>query len=168
MAHKRDLAVLFAALVLGMLGFGIIIPIMPFYIERYSGGGLEMGLLVSIFSFMQLLFSPIWGSLSDRVGRKPLIILGALGNAVSLIWTAFAGSYAILFAARVLMGTLSSATLPSALAYISDSTEERDRGAGMALWGAAFGLGMMLGPGIGGTLSGISFQAAFFFRSGGS
>ena len=168
MSNKRNLGIMFATLVIVMLGFGIIIPILPFYIEQYGGGGIEMGMLLAIFSLMQLIFSPIWGSLSDRVGRKPMMMVGAAGNAIGMIWMAYADRYAVLFGARMLMGILTSATLPSVLAYISDSTDEKVRGGAMGLWGAAFGLGMMLGPGIGGSLSTISLQAPFFFAAAAS
>ncbi len=168
MTHRRNLAILFATLVVVMLGFGIIIPIMPFYVELFGGGGKEMGLLMTSFSLMQFIFSPIWGSLSDRFGRKPFLLIGALGNAISLAWLAFANSYWILLAARLLMGTLSSATLPTAMAYISDSTDEHNRGGGMGIFGAAFGMGMILGPGIGGLMSRISFGAPFLLASAAS
>src|SRR3990172_3354661 len=168
MTQKRNLAILFATLVVVMLGFGIIIPIMPFYVEQFGGGGVEMGLLMTVFSLMQFVFSPIWGSLSDRVGRKPVMLIGALGNALSMGWMAFAADYWTLFAARLLMGTLSSATLPTAMAYISDSTDEESRGGGMGIFGAAFGMGMVLGPGIGGVMTRLSLGAPFFFASGAS
>jgi DHA1 family multidrug resistance protein-like MFS transporter len=165
MVQKRSLAILFAMLVVVMLGFGIIIPIMPFYVERFGGGGLEMGLLMTSFSLMQFIFSPIWGSLSDRFGRKPILLVGAFGNAISMGWMVFAGSYGLLLAARMLMGVLSSATLPTAMAYISDSTDEKNRAGGMGLFGAAFGIGMVLGPGVGGLMSGISLEAPFVMAS---
>lgn len=166
--QKRNLTILFATLVVVMLGFGIIIPIMPFYVERFGGGGMEMGLLMTSFSLMQFIFSPIWGSLSDRFGRKPILLVGALGNALSMGWMAYASNYGLLLAARVLMGILSSATLPSAMAYISESTDEKGRGGGMGLIGAAFGMGMVLGPGFGGLMTAISFEAPFFFASAAS
>jgi DHA1 family multidrug resistance protein-like MFS transporter len=168
MNQKRNLVLLFVMLVVVMLGFGIIIPIIPFYVEKFGGGGLEMGLLMAVFSFMQFIFSPIWGSLSDRIGRKPVLIIGALGNALSMGWMGFADNYWILFAARMLAGILSSATLPTAMAYITDSTDEKSRGGGMGIVGAAFGVGMVLGPGIGGTMSTISLAAPFFFASAAS
>jgi DHA1 family multidrug resistance protein-like MFS transporter len=166
MTNRRNLAILFLTLVVVMLGFGIIIPILPFYVEAFGGGGFEMGMLMSIFSLMQLVFSPLWGALSDRVGRKPLLMVGTMGTAIGMVGLAYAPAYAGLFAARMFMGIVGSATLPSGLAYISDSTDERDRGGGMGMWGAAFGLGMMLGPGIGGALSAISLQAPFLFAAG--
>lgn len=168
MFTNRNLAILFFNLVVSMLGFGIIIPLLPFYVEKFGGGGLEMGLLMAIFSTMQFIFSPIWGSLSDRIGRKPVLILGALGNALSLGLMGFATNYWILFAARGLSGVLSSATMPTAMAFISDNTDEARRGGGMGLVGAAFGVGMVLGPGIGGLMSSISLRAPFFFAAGSS
>jgi DHA1 family multidrug resistance protein-like MFS transporter len=168
MFKNRNLAILFFNLVVVMLGFGIIIPIIPFYVERFGGGGLEMGMLMSIFSFMQFIFSPIWGSLSDRIGRKPVLMIGAFGNALSMALMGLAGDYWTIFAARALGGIISSATLPTAMAYISDSTDERSRGGGMGIVGAAFGVGMVLGPGIGGTMAGVSLPAPFFFAGGAS
>jgi len=168
MFNNRNLAILFFNLVVSMLGFGIIIPLLPFYVEKFGGGGLEMGLLMTIFSTMQFLFSPVWGNLSDRIGRKPVLLLGAFGNALSLGLMGFATNYWILFAARGLAGILSSATMPTAMAFISDNTNEAQRGSGMGLVGAAFGVGMVLGPGIGGLMSHISLQAPFFFAAGSS
>jgi len=168
MFHNRNLIILFINLVVAMLGFGIMIPILPFYVEKFGGGGAEMGMLMTIFSAMQFLFSPMWGSLSDRIGRKPILLIGALGNALSLGWMGFASNYGTLLAARALAGMLSSATMPTAMAFISDSTDEKSRGGGMGIVGAAFGVGMTLGPGIGGGMSHISLQAPFFFAAGSS
>ncbi|RJP49612.1 MAG: MFS transporter [Anaerolineaceae bacterium] len=166
MFKNKNLAILFFSLVVSMLGFGIIIPILPFYVDEFGGGGLEMGMLMTIFSTVQFVFSPIWGSLSDRIGRKPVLILGALGNALSMTLMGFATNYWILFSARALAGVLSSATMPAAMAFISDSTDEKQRGGGMGVVGAAFGVGMTLGPGIGGVMADISLQAPFFFAAG--
>ena len=168
MFKNRNLAILFTTLVVVMLGFGIIIPIIPFYVERFGGGGVEMGMLMAVFSLMQFIFSPIWGSLSDRIGRKPVLLIGAFGNALSMALMGFAHEYWLLFLARALAGVLSSATMPAAMAFISDSTDEKSRGGGMGIVGAAFGVGMVLGPGIGGTMAEISLQAPFFFAAGAS
>ncbi len=168
MFKNRNLAILFVTLVVMMLGFGIIIPIIPFYVERFGGGGVEMGMLMAVFSLMQFVFSPIWGSLSDRIGRKRVLLIGAFGNALSMALMGFAHEYWLLFTARALSGVLSSATLPAAMAFISDSTDEKSRGGGMGIVGAAFGTGMVLGPGIGGTMSKISLEAPFFFAAGAS
>ena len=165
MFNKRNLAILFVTLVIMMMGFGIIIPILPDLVVKYGGTGVEMGGLMAIFSAMQFLFSPMWGGLSDRFGRKPILMLGVLGNGISMLALGLSTELWMLFAARGLAGVLSSATLPTAMAYISDSTDEKSRGGGMGVIGAAMGLGMVLGPGAGGLLSGISLQAPFYFAA---
>ena len=165
MFNKRNLAILFVTLVIMMMGFGIIIPILPDLVVKYGGTGVEMGGLMAIFSAMQFLFSPMWGGLSDRFGRKPILMLGVLGNAISMLALGLSTELWMLFAARGLAGVLSSATLPTAMAYISDSTDEKSRGGGMGVIGAAMGLGMVLGPGAGGLLSAISLQAPFYFAA---
>ena len=165
MQNKRNLVILFITLVIMMMGFGIIIPILPDLVVKFGGSGVAMGILMAIFSLMQFLFSPMWGSLSDRFGRKPILMLGVFGNAISMLALGLSTQLWMLFAARGLAGILSSATLPTAMAYISDSTDEKSRGGGMGVIGAAMGLGMILGPGAGGMLSGISLQAPFYFAA---
>jgi DHA1 family multidrug resistance protein-like MFS transporter len=162
---NRSLQILSFTLVVVMLGFGIIIPILPFYVERYGGGGVAMGSLMSAFSVAQFIFAPIWGDLSDRYGRKPILMIGMLGNAVSHVLFALSTELWMLTASRALDGILSSATLPTAMAFISDSTSEKDRGGGMGIVGAAFGVGMVLGPGIGGIMAGMSLQAPFYLAA---
>ena len=166
MQNKRNLVIFFVTLVIMMMGFGIIIPILPDLVVTFGGTGLEMGGLMAIFSAMQFLFSPMWGGLSDRFGRKPILMLGVFGNAISMLALGLSTQLWMLFAARGLAGILSSATLPTAMAYISDSTDEKNRGGGMGVIGAAMGLGMVLGPGAGGLLSAISLQAPFYFAAG--
>jgi DHA1 family multidrug resistance protein-like MFS transporter len=166
MKFNRNLVILFATLVIMMIGFGIIIPILPFYVEMLGGSGVAMGMLMAIFSLMQFLFSPIWGSLSDRFGRKPILLLGVFGNAITMILLGISTSIPMLIAMRGLAGVLSSATLPTAYAFISDSTDEKNRGGGMGVVGAAMGLGMVLGPSIGGIFSTISIEAPFYFAGG--
>jgi len=166
MNNKRNLVILFITLVIMMMGFGIIIPILPDLVVKYGGSGMAMGILMAIFSAMQFLFSPMWGSLSDRFGRKPILMLGVFGNAISMLALGLSTQLWMLFAARGLAGILSSATLPTAMAYISDSTDEKSRGGGMGVIGAAMGLGMILGPGAGGMLSAISLHAPFYFAAG--
>jgi MFS transporter, DHA1 family, multidrug resistance protein len=161
-SNRGNLLTLFFVMVVAMLGFGMVIPILPFYIEHMGAGGLELGLLMAIFSIMQLIFAPVWGSISDRVGRKPVLMIGVLGNGLSLVLFGLSTELWMLFAARALSGVLSSATLPTAMAYIGDSTGERDRGGRMGLVGAAMGLGMVLGPGMGGWLAGFSLALPFF------
>ena len=124
-----------------------------------------MGGLMAVYSFMQFIFSPLWGDLSDRYGRKPLLIMGTLGNGLTMIGFGLSSSLGMLFIFRLLGGILSSATLPTAMAFIGDSTPEQDRGSGMGIVGAAMGVGMVLGPGIGGMLGGRAIQEPFFLSA---
>jgi len=164
--NRRNLAILFFTLVVVMMGFGMVIPILPFYIESFGASGKGLGLLMAIFSIMQFIFSPIWGGYSDRFGRKPMLIIGALGNAISLVLFGLSTELWMIYAARALGGMLSAATLPTAMAYISDTTESKNRGGGMGVIGAAMGMGLVLGPGLGGLLAGESLSTPFFVASG--
>ncbi|UCD98562.1 MAG: MFS transporter [Chloroflexota bacterium] len=163
--NRRNLAILFFTMVVVMMGFGMIIPILPFYIIEFGAGGSAMGLLMATYAIMQLIFSPIWGSVSDRIGRKPVLLIGVFGNALAQLLFGFSTELWMLIAARVLAGILSSATLPTAMAYIGDSTSERDRGGGMGIIGASMGVGMVLGPGIAGWMATYSLSAPFFLAA---
>jgi DHA1 family multidrug resistance protein-like MFS transporter len=169
--YRKNIYILAFTLVVVMLGFGLVIPIMPFYIENLEAGGTELGLLVASYAVMRLIFGPIWGSISDRIGRKPVLMIGMLGYAITMFWFGLATQLWMLFVARSLSGILSSATSPTTMAYISDSTTEQDRGRGMGILGAAVGLGTVIGPGLGGWLAGDTLtQAALstpFFIAGG-
>ena len=160
--NKRNIWLLFFMMVVIMMGFGIVIPIMPFYIELFDAQGTELGLLMATYAVMQFIFAPIWGNLSDRYGRKPILLIGIFGNGVAMVLFGLSTQLWMLFASRALAGLLSSATLPTAMAYISDSTKEEDRGGGMGMIGAAMGLGMVIGPGLGGTLAEQSLSVPFF------
>ena len=153
-ASNRNVIILSLALIVVSLGFGMVIPIFPFYIEHFGGGGKELGLLVAVAALTELIFGPVWGSLSDRVGRKPILMLGMLGYGVSSLLFGLATELWMLYAARALSGVLSAATASTAMAYIGDSTSDEDRGGGMGTLGAAAGLGVVFGPGIGGGLAG--------------
>ena len=165
-ASKRNLYILTFVLFVVMLGYGIVIPILPFYIESMGAGGMELGLLVASYAVMRLIFGPIWGGLSDRVGRKPILLIGILGYAVAMVWFGLANTLWMLFAARILSGVLSSATAPTTMAFIGDSTPEDERGGGMGLLGAAGGIGTIVGPALGGFLAGDSLSTPFFIAAG--
>ena len=165
MFNRNTLILLFTMIVM-MIGFGIIIPIMPFFIELFGATGKDLGLLMAIFSVMQLIFSPFWGTFSDRVGRKPVLAIGVIGFGLANLFFALATELWMLYAARALAGVLSAATFPTAMAYISDSTSEENRSGGMGIIGAAMGIGMVLGPGIGGLLGGTSLSLPFFVAAG--
>lgn len=149
-----------------MMGFGMVIPIMPFYIKSFNASGRDLGLLMSTYAVMQFLFSPLWGGLSDRYGRKPILVIGILGFAVSQLFFGLSTRLWMLFASRLLAGLLSSATFPTAMAFISDSTPSEERSKGMGLIGAAMGVGMVLGPGVAGLLGNYSLATPFFVAAG--
>jgi len=165
-SSKRNLYILTFVLFVVMLGYGIVIPILPFYVEDMGAGGMELGLLVASYAVMRLICGPVWGSLSDRVGRKPILIIGILGYAITMLWFGLATELWMLFAARILSGILSSATAPTSMAYIGDSTPEQERGGGMGLLGAAGGVGTILGPALGGLLGGEALSLPFFIAAG--
>ena len=162
----RNLWILAFTLVVVMLGYGMVIPIIPFYAEQMGAGGRELGLLVASYALMRLVCGPAWGAVSDRWGRKPVLMIGVLGYAVTMFFFGLATELWMLFAARVLSGILSSATGPTTLAYIADSTSEEQRSSGMGLLGAAVGVGTILGPALGGLLSGRSLAVPFFIAAG--
>lgn len=163
-ANKRNLVILFLVLVVVMMGFGIVIPLLPFLVAALNGGGREVGLMMAIFGLAQLFFSPVWGGLSDRFGRKPVLMIGVLGFALSQLLFGLSTELWMLYGSRALAGTLSSAAIPTTMAYISDSTSEEDRGAGMGILGAAMGLGIVIGPGLGGILGRSNLSLPFRSR----
>ena len=167
-SNRKQIAILSFTLIVVMLGYGIVIPLFPFYIEKMGASSSHLGLLISTSAFLELLFGPIWGSVSDRVGRKPILLLGLLGYSLSSLLFGLSTELWMLFASRALSGVLSSATSSTALAYISDSTSERDRGGGMGMLGAAIGLGLILGPAAGGWMGGRSLALPFFVAAGSS
>ena len=158
------LVIIFVTVFIDLLGFGIIIPLLPFYAEAFGASALLVGLLATSFSLMQFIFAPIWGRLSDRWGRRPIILAGLIGSAVSYLAFGLADSLAMLFAARILAG-IAGANIPTAQAFIADSTTPENRARGMGLIGAAFGLGFIFGPAIGGFLSGWGYQAPAYFAA---
>ena len=164
--NRRKFAILSFALIVVMLGFGMVIPIFPFYIEDLGAGGSELGLLVAVSALLEFVFGPVWGGISDRVGRKPVLSIGMVGYALSTFLFGISTELWMLFAARAISGILSSATVTAAMAYVSDTTSAEERGGGMGKLGAAMAFGMILGPGIGGWLASGSLSLPFFIASG--
>jgi DHA1 family multidrug resistance protein-like MFS transporter len=164
-ARNPTLILSFTLLVV-MLGYGMVLPIMPFYIEKLGAGGRELGWLMSTYSLMQLICAPLWGVLSDSIGRKPVLTIGVLGYAITLLMFGLSTSFWMLFLARTLSGILSSATMPTAMAYIGDHAPEKERSAGMGQLGAAMGIGIVIGPLLGGFLSTDSLSLPFFIGAG--
>lgn len=144
--------ILFLTVFIDLLGFGVAVPVLAFCAKEYGASGMTLGLILASFSLMQFFFSPIWGRLSDRIGRRPVIIGSLLGNVIGFLMFAFASNVVMLFASRIITG-IAAASIPTAQAYIADSTDETNRAKGMALIGMAFGLGLVLGPPLGGILS---------------
>lgn len=155
------MSVLLACLFVVMIGAGITVPVLPFYVERLAiaeGGTrqtvvMHVGLLTAVYALMQLVFAPLWGRWSDRVGRRPLILIGIAGYVVAQVLFGLSTSLWLLYAARLLGGMLSSAVLPVSAAYVADMTIDAERGRGMAWLGTAVSLGFVVGPALGGTLS---------------
>ena len=143
---RSQLAILFVTIFIDLLGFGLIIPLLPIYIQHYGGSAWVGGALMASFSVMQFIFAPIFGALSDKFGRRPLILISLLGSAVSYYFFGAAPTLLILFIARISAGVVSSASIPTAQAYISDVTTPENRAGGMAIIGMAFGLGFAFGP----------------------
>ncbi len=164
--NRKNLYILAFTLAVVTLGFGVVMPIIPFYMEDFGAGGTELGLLVASYAVMRLIFGPIWGSLSDRVGRKPIMVIGVLGYGITMVGFGLATQLWMMFVARILAGVLSSATSPTTMAYIGDSTSEEERSAGMGILGAAAGLGTIFGPAIGGLLADFTLSTPFFFAAG--
>jgi DHA1 family multidrug resistance protein-like MFS transporter len=141
-------------------------PIIPFYMEELGAGGTELGLLVASYAVMRLIFGPIWGGLSDKMGRKPIMMIGVFGYGITMVGFGLATELWMMFAARILSGVLSSATSPTTMAYIGDSTSQENRSGGMGILGAAGGLGTIFGPALGGLLADYGLSIPFFFAAG--
>jgi DHA1 family multidrug resistance protein-like MFS transporter len=165
-SNRKNLFILSFTMLVVMLGYSLAMPLLPFYIERFGVGGTELGWLMSTYALMQLICAPVWGIVSDRYGRKPILAIGVLGYTVSLFLIGLAQSFTVLFLARSLSGILSSATMPTAMAYIGESTEQKEKGRGMGQLGAMAGIGVILGPLMGGLLSTDSLSLPFFVGSG--
>ena len=159
------IVVVFVTVFIDLLGFGIVIPLLPFYAERFGATAFTVGMLATSFSLMQFIFAPLWGRLSDRVGRRPIILLGLLGSCLSYLAFGMANTLTALFAARIFAG-IAGANIPTAQAVVADLTTPENRAKGMGIIGAAFGLGFIFGPAIGGFLSRYGYSMPAFFASG--
>ncbi|MBN1640691.1 MAG: MFS transporter [Anaerolineae bacterium] len=164
--NRRQILILSFALAVVTLGFGLIIPIFPFYVEALGASGRHLGLLVATAALLEFVFAPLWGSVSDRTGRKPILIVGMIGYALSSLLFGLSTRLWMLFVSRALSGVLSSAATATAMAYVSDSTSDERRGGGLGILGAASGLGMILGPGIGGWLGSTALSLPFYVAAG--
>jgi len=174
---RSPLVIIFITIFIDLVGFGIVIPVLPLYAERYGASETTVGILLATYSAMAFVFSPILGRISDRLGRRPVLLVSLLGTSAGFLLMGFAPKmpfgFAVfgmaptlvwLFVARIIDG-ISGGNISTAQAYIADVTPPEERSKGMGLIGAAFGLGFTFGPPIGGLMSSISAGAPFFFAS---
>jgi MFS family permease len=162
---RLALGIIFLTVFLDLVGFGIVLPLLPFYAGEMGATPFVVGLIIASYSGMQFLFAPIWGALSDRFGRRPLLLVGLFGSAASYVVFGLAQSLGVLLLSRVIAGIM-GANIPVAQAYIADSTHVEQRARGMGLIGAAFGLGFIFGPAIGGGLSRWGYGIPGFVAAG--
>jgi DHA1 family tetracycline resistance protein-like MFS transporter len=155
---SRPLLIIFLTIFVNLIGFGIIIPLLPFYAETFGASPTVIGLLFAVFSLCQLVAAPALGDLSDRYGRRPILVFSLAGTVVSFVMLALAHSIALLFLARIVDG-LSGGNISTARAYVADITEPKDRARAYGLIGAAFGLGFIMGPALSGALAKVSYTA---------
>lgn len=155
---RRAFTTVFVTILLDLIGFGMILPLLPFYAQELHATPAQIGLLFSSYSLTQLLFSPLLGRLSDRVGRRPVLLVSICGSAAAHLMFALAGSFWMLVLARSLAG-VAAANYSIAQAYMADVSTSKDRSKAMGLVGAAFGIGFVLGPALGGILARIGHQA---------
>jgi multidrug resistance protein len=155
------LGIVFTTVVIDLIGFGIVVPILPLWAEDLGASATVIGFLAASYSAMQFIFAPLLGRLSDRYGRRPVILISLLGSAVSSFMIGFANSIILLFVARILNG-ISGASYSTAQAYVADITTKENRARGMGLIGAAFGIGFIIGPALGGLCALVDKRLPFF------
>jgi DHA1 family tetracycline resistance protein-like MFS transporter len=159
------LPVLFSIIVIDLIGFGIVLPVLPYYADEYGASGLALGVLFTSHAAMQALFAPLWGRLADRIGRRPVMLCTIAGTSVALVILGLSDSLAQLFVGRILTGIF-AANISVATAYISDVTEEAERTRWMGMVGASFGVGFILGPAIGGLLAPFGYGVPMLVAAG--
>ena len=165
MLKTSRLAILFITVLVDMIGFGIVLPLLPYYAETFGASPSEVTLLIASFSAVQFVAVPVWGKVSDRLGRRPFIIAGLFASAVSYLIFGLAQSLAMLFVSRIAAGA-AGGTISVAQAYVADTTTSRDRAHGMGMLGAAAGLGVLIGPAIGGYFSAWGYGVPGYIAAG--
>jgi len=156
--------IIFSVVFIDLLGFGVMIPMLPFFVRHFGEDALHLGWLMFVYSFMQIFVSPIWGQLSDRIGRRPVLLLTIAGQALAFFWGGLSTTFMGLLLSRVFAGAF-SANISTASAYMADITPKEERAKGMGLIGAAFGLGFIFGPAIGGLLIPYGYSWPSFFAA---
>src|SRR5438045_6318985 len=164
---RSPLLVIFITVFIDLVGFGIVIPVLPFYVEgtKFNASPRMVGLLFASYSIMQLIFTPVLGRLSDRHGRRPILFFSLLGTSLGFFILGFATTLWMLFLGRIIDG-VTGGNISTAQAYIADVTTKEDRAKGMGLIGAAFGMGFVFGPAIGGILSRWGINVPFLVAGG--
>ncbi|MEI6690303.1 MAG: MFS transporter [bacterium] len=163
-ANDKALFTIFLVVLIDLLGFGIILPLLPYIAEQYSASPLQIGLLAASYSFFQFIAGPILGRLSDRYGRKKLLVISQFGSVLGYIMLGLANSLPLLFLSRIIDG-ITGGNISIAQAYVADVTTKENRAKAMGMIGAAFGLGFMLGPAIGGYLSRFGYFVPAYFAA---
>lgn len=160
------LVIIFVTVFIDLIGFGMVIPILPYYAntEPFNATPFEIGILVGVYSLMQFFFSPILGRLSDKYGRRPILFISILGSAIGYFVIGFAETLFLVFLGRII-GGITGGNISTAQAYIADITTKENRAKGMGLFGAAFGIGFILGPAIAGVLSKYGVHVPFYFAA---
>jgi multidrug resistance protein len=162
---RSPLVIIFITVFIDLVGFGIVIPVLPLYAQKFGASETVIGLLLAVYSVMQFIFAPILGKLSDRIGRRPVLLVSLIGTSIGFLTMGLANTLAILFLARIIDG-ITGGNISTAQAYIADVTPPEKRSGAMGLIGAAFGLGFIFGPALGGVLSHISLATPFYFAAG--
>jgi DHA1 family tetracycline resistance protein-like MFS transporter len=160
--NRSPLAVIFVTVFIDLVGFGIVIPVLPLYVPEFGATPRALGLLLASYSVMQLVFTPVLGNLSDKYGRRPVLLLSLIGTGIGFLIMGAAETLTLLFVGRILDG-ITGGNISTAQAYIADVTTPENRARGMGLFGAAFGLGFIFGPAIGGILSRFGMHVPFLF-----
>ncbi|MBI2314577.1 MFS transporter [Candidatus Daviesbacteria bacterium] len=161
-SKKQPLFFLYLTIFVNIIGFGMVFPLLPFYAKEFQASEAVIGFLAASFAIGEFLFAPLWGRLSDRFGRKPIILISLLGISVAFASFAIANTLTWLFISRFLQGVFSSAAFTAASAYVVDMTTREERISGMSRLGASLATGFIFGPAIGGVLSSVSHQLPFF------
>jgi MFS transporter, DHA1 family, tetracycline resistance protein len=163
--RRSALLIIFLIVFIDLVGFGIVIPILPYYSQTYGASGWALGWLMTTYSLLQFLFTPVWGRISDKVGRRPVLLVSLFGTGVGMCVLGFAPSLEWIFIGRIIAG-ICGGNISTAYAYVADITVEKDRAKGMGLIGAGFGLGFIFGPAIGGILSKYGYGVPMFAGAG--
>lgn len=163
--NRSTLPILFSVIIIDLIAFGIVIPVLPAYAKDLGESALMLGVLLATHAALQFVFAPVWGRLSDRIGRRPVMLFSMLGTSISMVILGLADSFEGLFLARILSGTF-SANISVATAYVADVTKESERTRFMGMVGASFGIGFILGPALGGGLAWLGHGVPMFFAAG--